>query len=484
MTTLTRAGFEDPRLKTSALLLCTAIAGVVAGALVSAQLLLAVAAIFGVGLAVCVWRHPATAAVLVVGVTPLVVGIERGKLIPLLRPNEALVIVLAVILAARGLVRAPSRIRIGDRLNHLEWSLVLMAVAASFVPLVWMVARGEHPTGDDISYALVLWKYLAVYVVVRVSVHTDREVLWCLIASVAAATVVGFLAILQALDLFGVRDFFITWYIPPGTAAVNEPRAGATLELPAAAADFLVFNLAIVAGIWYRIRGHRTLLAVSVAIFVPGVFAAGEFSSVLALLVGGIAVAAALRRLDLLRYAPFVLIGTGILMWPVIQHRLVGFQGVSGLPVSWTTRLSNLRTYFWPELFSGPNILLGVRPAARVAVATEDTGYKWIESGYTWLLWGGGIPLLAAFFHFVRTAGRMTWYRCRSLSSWSSVAALASFAAVNVIVVTMVFDPHLTYRGSADCLFSLLALSMTAGAANTASADIPAVPQSAEGGDR
>jgi hypothetical protein len=484
MTTLTRAGFEDPRLKTSALLLCTAIAGVVAGALASAQLLLAVAAIFGVGLAVCVWRHPATAAVLVVGVTPLVVGIERGKLIPLLRPNEALVIVLAVILAARGLVRAPSRIRIGDRLNHLEWSLVLMAVAASFVPLIWMVARGEHPTGDDISYALVLWKYLAVYVVVRVSVHTDREVLWCLIASVAAATVVGFLAILQALDLFGVRDFFITWYIPPGTAAVNEPRAGATLELPAAAADFLVFNLAIVAGIWYRIRGHRTLLAVSVAIFVPGVFAAGEFSSVLALLVGGIAVAAALRRLDLLRYAPFVLIGTGILMWPVIQHRLVGFQGVSGLPVSWTTRLSNLRTYFWPELFSGPNILLGVRPAARVAVATEDTGYKWIESGYTWLLWGGGIPLLAAFFHFVRTAGRMTWYRCRSLSSWSSVAALASFAAVNVIVVTMVFDPHLTYRGSADCLFSLLALSMTAGAANTASADIPAVPQSAEGGDR
>jgi hypothetical protein len=483
MTTATREDFDDPRRKTNALLLCTAIAAVVAGALASAQLFLAVAALIGVGLAVCVWRFPATAAVLVVGVTPFVVGIDRGKLIPVLRPNEALVIVLAAILAARGLVRAPSRIRIGDRLNHLEWSLVLMAVAASFVPLVWMVARGDHPTGDDISYALVLWKYLAVYVVVRVSVHSDREVLWCLIASVAAATVVGFLAILQALDLFGVRDFFIATYITPGTAAADEPRAGATLELPAAAADLLVFNLAIVGGMWYRIRRHRALLAVSVAIFVPGVFAAGEFSSVLALLVGGIAVAAALRRLDLLRYAPFVLIGTGILMWPVIQHRLVGFQGVSGLPVSWTTRLSNLRTYFWPELFSGPNILLGVRPAARVAVATEDTGYKWIESGYTWLLWGGGIPLLAAFFHFVRTAGRMTWHRCRSLSSWSSVAALASFAAVNVIVVTMIFDPHLTYRGSADSLFSLLALSMTAGAAK-ASVDIPAAPQSAEGGDR
>ena len=483
MTTVTREVFDDPRLRGGALLLCTAVAAVLAGALASAQPVLAVATIVGVGFVVWVWKYPVTAALLVIGVTPLVVGIDRGRLIPLLRPNEALLFVLAGILAARGLIRAPSRVRIRDRLNGLEWSLVVMAIVASFVPLVWMVARGQHPTGDDITYSLVLWKFLAVYTLVRVSVRTDREVLWCLLASVAAAAVVGLIAITQALDLFGIRGMLVAWFIPEGTnpLAIAAPRAGATLALPAAAADLLVFNLAIVVGIWYRVRRHGALLAVLVVIYVPGVFAAGEFSSVLALLVGGTAVAAALRRLDFLRYAPFLLIGTGVLMWPVIEHRLTGFQGVSGLPVSWTTRLSNLRTYFWPQLLSGPNILLGVRPEARVAVATQDTGYVWVESGYTWLLWGGGIPLLV---HFVRTAGRMTLRRCRSLSSWSSVAALAAFAAVNVIVVTMIFDPHLTYRGSADSLFSLLALSMTAGAEKAPSADIPAARQPVEGGDR
>jgi hypothetical protein len=437
-----------------------------AGALVALNPLVCLAAMVLACVGVAVWTRPVLAAVLVAAITPFVAGIDRGRLLPVLRPNEALVVFLAGVLLLRAVVRAPTGWRPRLRVTPLEWTVVAMASANSVVLLVVMVLRGQDVGGDDLSYALVLWKYLALYALVRSSVHSDRDVQWCLWAALASATVVGVIGMLQALDLAGVRGMLVGLYAPFGyTGALAVPRGGSTLGLPAATADLLILNLVAAMGLWWKDHRHGPVLLLAGVVCIGGTFAAAEFSSAFGLAIAVVCTGLVRGRLGILRLAPFGLLGATGAMWPVIQHRLAGFQSVSGLPVSWTTRIANLENYFFPQLFSGTNPLLGVRPSARVVAEHQGTGFVWIESGYVWLLWGGGLPLLLSFLAFVVVALRTLGPWARRQGSATSVAALAAFVGVVVCAALMVFDPHITYRGSADWLFSLLAMSASGAAA-------------------
>jgi putative peptidoglycan lipid II flippase len=437
----------------------TLIVALAAGGSCALRPVLTLAVLLVAILVACVWKWPAVAAYLVVLITPLTVGISRGAAIPLLRPNEALAFLVGGTLAARALVK----LRTGQlphlRLGRVEVAMVLMAVTNSFVPLLWMKVRQEPITQDDLLYALVLWKFLGLYAIVRTAVTTGRQIRRCLWLSVAAACVVAGLAILQVLGLFGVPAILAKFYASGVTTGLQSTRGASTLGLPAATADLCIFNLAIVAGLWTRYRRYRLILAGAAALLVMGALSAAEFSSAIGLALGVICVAIVTRRPRLLAAFVPAALGAGFALWPVIAGRLSGFHSASGLPVSWTTRLENLQTYFWPTLFSHWNFVLGVRPAGRVAVPDQIAGYVWIESGYTWLLWGGGIPLLAGFIYFVYAAARRGWTAARGADDGRNLAGLAVFAAIFVIATLMIFDPHLTYRGSGDALIFLLALA-------------------------
>jgi hypothetical protein len=399
---------------------------------------------------VVVWRRPEMATYLAIALTPLLVGIDRDRLVPVLRPNEALLGLLIGVLVLRAIMQMRPGARPSLRLGPVATSLLLFAFASSVLPLLFMVLRGRTVEMDDITYAAVLWKLLALYTVVRYTIHTERQVRICLWISMLVAALVGAIAILQSLDLLGVRGFLMTWYAPFGyTAGFADPRAGSTVGLPAATADLMIFNLVIAVGCGLLNRRHVWLLASMSVVFVLAVFSAAEFSSVLGLLVAGAVVTARLRWYALVKYGVLLLPVAVILLWPTVEHRITEFQSLHGLPTSWLVRWYNLATYFWPEIFDGSNFLLGVRPAARVEIYQGAFGYVWIESGYTWLLWGGGVALFAAFCWFVWVVFRVLGPRC------------AESTSLAVIVVLMNFDPHITYRGSSDAFVVLLALSLT-----------------------
>jgi hypothetical protein len=450
------------------------------GATMAAAAMVAVAGLVGaaipvlasplllVGLVAClvlvaVTVRPSVSAYVLIGVTPLVAGMDRGLVIPVLRPNEAVLALVAAGLTVRGVVRAASGSLPRPTVNSTDVSIIVLAVASSVVPLAWLLARGAAIGEDDVLYALMVWKYYGVYLVARAGVRTERQVRICLWIAMAAASVVAVVAVLQSLQLFGVARALATYYAPYGSAgALLNNRGGSTLALPIAVADLMAFNLAIAVGLLVRRNGPRWLLASLGTLFMVGVLASGQFSGAIGLLLGLVVMALVTRRVRQLAMFIPAFIGAMVALQPVIQRRLEGFETASGLPVSWSGRLYNLSNYFWPELFSSGNFILGVRPAARVATSTMATGYIWIESGYTWLLWAGGIPLLLSFLYFLWTNLRRNLTLARSREDAVGAVSVAVVVALVIVGVLMLIDPHLTYRGSADLLFALLGLSAVA----------------------
>jgi murein biosynthesis integral membrane protein MurJ len=450
-----RTPFFRRRLLDAALLI-----GIVAVvALADIKVKFAVVMVFIVLLIGFVITRPVVAAYLMIFLTPLVVGINAGSLVPGLRPNEALMAVCGMAIGLRWLVSVRSGEVRWPRIDRLDVSLIALGIASSVLPLTMMVARQHAISSDDLLYSIVLWKLIAEYVIIRTVVQTREQAMRCLWLSMLAAAVVCFVGILQSLHLAGVPGLLARYYAPVGIdTSLSDSRGSSLLGLPAAVADLAILNLAVAIGMIVRGYRRRRLLAGVAVLCALAVVAAAEFSTFIGLIV---AVAALLALTKSRRIAaaivPVSIVG-GVLLWPVIKMRIGGFNSATGLPVSWTNRLYNLETYFWPVLLSDHNWIFGVRPAARVATSSRQYGYVWIESGYTWLLWGGGIPFLASYLGFAATVIRRGWSYMRRADS-AGIAATAVTVVMCAQLVLMVFDPHLTYRGAGDALFMMLALA-------------------------
>lgn len=80
------------------------------------------------------------------------------------------------------------------------------------------------------------------------------------------------------------------------------------------------------------------------------------------------------------------------------------------------------------------------------------------ESGYLDLLWIGGIPLLAAFLWLsVAVLRRTNELMARPGALGAAVSTL--WVCWGFVLVVTILDPHLTYRGTGDLIFTLMAIT-------------------------
>ena len=460
---LTSAGARRRQAAPAAALAGAALLALAAGAasaLAPPELVLAL--IVAVAITALVALFPPAGAYLLLGLSPLLAGLDRGTLLPLLRPHEGLALLVVAGLAVHVAVRAFQGRTASLRLpfGAIDRAILLLAFCGSVVPLVFMVLRQRPIELDDVLYALQVWKYYAVFLIVRGCVLTADQVrtaLWVALAAGAVVALVGIMQVLHVPLVSGVTELFVA-------DGSNEPleRGTSTLASSIAVADVMVYCLAIAFGMLVQRGRFSFVLAGLLALYVFGVLAAGQFSGFIALFIGLLAFGWITRRLSFtfVMLAPIAGVGALILR-PVIEKRLSGFQGGSTLPQSWQVRLDNVTTYFWPVVKQDLNWVTGVRPLARIeGPRFSGIDFIWIESGHVYLLWTGGIAFLLAFFWYAWVAIRTTARIARLRADAIGVAATASFTALVVTTVLMILDPHLVMRGSADLSFSLLALSL------------------------
>src|SRR5581483_1356596 len=114
---------------------CIVLAVAVGGATALRPKLLLVLAL-GVGVIALVSVHPSFGAYLIIGLTPLTAGINRGSAVPVLRPSEALAVAVGAALVAGALVRRRTGMSRAVPWSRIELSIVAMAVCNSAVPMI------------------------------------------------------------------------------------------------------------------------------------------------------------------------------------------------------------------------------------------------------------------------------------------------------------------------------------------------------------
>jgi hypothetical protein len=439
-----------------------ALAGGIAA--VTSQPIMLLGVLVCIGTVIAIAARPHFGPYLWLFLCPLVVGIARGKGLMVLRPNEMVLLVIAAGVGLRILWDYIQRTPANLSLYNIDLSITLLVVFGSVFPLLVSYGRGVDLTQDDVLYAMVFVKYFVLYAVFRFSLKSEEQVGMCLKVALASGCVVAIIAALQVLDLFSVPQFLDMYYDAPfeGSSGPNTLRGSSTVASSFGLADMMALCLAIAIAMATLVKSVNRLLLVGAGLlFVGGCISAGSFSGFIGcgivVLAVGLLTGHLLGQLSV--FLPAAALGV-TLFWSTISARLSGFSGYQSLPKSWIGRLDNLERFFWPELFSGWNWLLGVRPAARIAAPEAWRDWVYIESGHTWLLWTGGLPLLLVFLGLIWTVAHDFYGIATKDRTFSGVAAVAAIAATAMIFVLMLFDPHLTVRGGADLYFPLLALPL------------------------
>jgi O-antigen/teichoic acid export membrane protein/glycosyltransferase involved in cell wall biosynthesis len=403
-------------------------------------------------------RRPGLACALLAIAIPLSAGVPRGAVVPVLRVNEALLLVVAIGFVVR-------RLTSGTPLAYTPLDVVVLSFSLVNVLIPWAVIllSRAYATLDDWLVVLAPVQYLAVYLVYSRTEFAASDLRLFFNACMLASVVVAGVAVAEALNVGGIRDLVASYYPvtpqPPGDTVY---RPGSLLGHYSAVGAFSLLSLLLALALaaarqpgfpsWWLalVMGANLLALVASATYAPLValpFAAGA-----ALLV--------LRRI------PWSHLATGlpalpvvtVALWPSISGRVAAqFSGAGGsaVPETLVTRINYWQGFFIPPLLQhGPWLGTGALMPPEVPRPLVN----FVDNDYLWEMFRAGVPGLAVYLAMLGCVAAAAWGIRSSEDPLRRVLGAVCLGMVASVVVLDTTSEYLTFTAVSQEFWMLVGL--------------------------
>jgi hypothetical protein len=430
-----------------------------------------------VGLLALAARRPALACALLALTIPLSAGMDRGAVVPLLRVNEALLLVVAAgFLVHLVLVRR--------RLTYSRLDVAILGFCALNVIIPWAVILLSNADAalDDWLVVVAPVQYAVVYLLYSRTEFggADLRLFFnaCMLASLPIAAIAG----AEALDLGGVRGLVGSYY-PTAAQPSWDPvyRPASLLGHYSAVGAFGLLNVVLALALAATgQRGYpRWWLALVMAANLVSLVASDTYAPLAVLPLGMVAALLVVRRIPWWTVTAGlpVLAAAAVALWPSVSLRVgaqfSGTGGGGGLPETMTTRVDYWQAFFIPALLhNGPWLGTGTLIPDEVPRSLVN----FVDNGYLWQLFRAGLPGLAALLVMLGAVAAVAWSTRYGEDLTRRVLGAVCLGAVVSVAVLDLTSEYLTFTAVSQefwMLVGLLSGSVLAQRSQTASVALP-----------
>ena len=443
-------------------------------------MMLALLALGGALVGLTIWRPAIGCCVLALGI-PLLTGLGRNTVVPLLRPNEALLLVVAIGLMAHYLPRRRSL-----PVTGLDLLIGCFAVGLVLIPsLLLFVTHGAWDF-DRVRLVFGPLQFLMVYTVFSRAGLSERSLAICLNLALLASVIVGLIAVIQLTGVSpGFRRLLETYYPPEAVHAwdpVDRPTSllGHFSSVGAFAA--LNYTLALALAATKHPGFSATWLSLVMGVNVAAVLASLTLAPAIGLLPVTLVIIWYARRVPRQLMA---VLAAGVLALVLLapffstrlnqQHISLGGVQELKLPQSLDFRIALWNEFFIPTI--SRHVWLGTGTVIPSEIPTSLT--QNVDNEYLGMMFRAGIPGLGLLISLLVGLAFAGWHSRSSSAAWRRSLGGAVLGYAVLIATIGIAAEYITYGGVSQHIAMVVGLLVGAarphGASSPESAVQPAV---------